>query len=94
MITGLCHAVVVIRMLITVLFPKQLQRDMLTLHLLLKMWKKGSECFKALVTIGRITALETVLKNGIVQPGKFVKVQAVSVDLVHANYIGCLAVGV
>ena len=42
---------------------------------------------------------ETVLKNGIIQPDKFIKAQAVSVDLVHvvvhcllvhADYIGTL----
>ena len=100
--TELCQAVVVIRMLITVFLPKQLQRDMLALHLLLKIWKKGFECFKTLVAICRIAALETVLKNGIIQPDKFIKAQAVSADLVHvvvhcllvhADYIGSLAVG-
>ena len=80
--TELCQAVVVVRMLITIFLPKKLQRDMLALHLLLKIWKKGFECFKTLVAICRIAALETVLKNGIVQPDKFIKAQAVSADLV------------
>ena len=66
--TELCQAVVVIRMFITVFLPKQLQCDMLALHLFLKIWKKGFECFKTLVAICRITALEAVLKNGVIQP--------------------------
>lgn len=92
----------VIRMFIPVFFPKQLQCDMLALHLFLKIREEMLECLETSVTISGIAALETVFKYGVIQSEKFVNTETVSVDLVHiivyrllvdADYLCGLTVG-
>ena len=89
-------------MLLHVLFPQELQRDVLALHFLLKIWKQLLENPEAPVRVCGAAPLETVLKHGVVESEKAVDAQFVGKGLPHivvhcllvdADYSGGLAVG-
>ena len=94
-ITELGEAVVVRRVVPLVLFPQQLQSDMLTRHLILKIRKKLLEHRETTVRVGRAATFQTVLQYGIVKGEKSIYAERVRVDffhvvidrlLVHADY--------
>ena len=92
----------VIGMFLHVFLPQKIERDMLALHLLLKIRQQFLEHLETLVRVCRVAALEARLKHGDLQFEKTVYAEFIGKGLsyvvvcglfVDADNIGCLAVG-